>query len=143
MTALGVTPAPDETAARIDRPPAASRVFILAEIGAGDVAAVMQSLKASLPAGTRLQTRITAQAEDPVSAGPSSTLNTRQWEIFALLAEGLTNKQIGRRLSLSHFTVRNHVCHILHAVGAGTRREAAQTFILWAGASSGCAEPSA
>lgn len=51
-------------------------------------------------------------------------LTTRQREILALLATGLSNKEIGRRLDLSHFTVRNHISQIMRLLGASTRQEA-------------------
>ena len=142
MTASDIASLLDATDSSGDRPQLEPRVLILAEVGPGDVVAVMQSLRATLPPGARLLTRITAQAEDTVSARNAS-LNTRQWEVFALLSEGLTNKQIARRLGLSHFTVRNYVCHILLAVGARSRREAARTFVGGSDTRSGSAEPSA
>lgn len=143
MTASDVEPLPDVTTGLGGRQPVEPRVLILAEVRADDVVAVMRSLAATLPPGARLLTRIAAHTNDTASARNSTTLNTRQWEIFALLAEGLTNKQIGRRLGLSHFTVRNHVCHILQAVGARSRREAAQTFAARSRTRSDSAEPSA
>lgn len=140
MSSSTLTPGRSLTAGPGGRQPVEPRVLILAEVGASDVVAVMQSLRAALPAGTRLLTKVSARAEATASANHASTLNTRQWQIFALLAEGLTNKQIGRRLGLSHFTVRNHIGHILQAVGVKSRRQAAQTFATWADARSASAE---
>jgi DNA-binding NarL/FixJ family response regulator len=100
----------------------------MAEIEVGDVVNVVQTLRATLPVGTRLLTRLMSASEELPESRPAFTLTVRQWEIFALLSDALTNKQIGRRLGLSHFTVRNHVCHILHAVGARSRRQAEVVF---------------
>ncbi len=40
-------------------------------------------------------------------------LSSREYEIVRLIAEGLSNREIGRRLTLSEKTVKNHVSHIL------------------------------
>ncbi len=42
-----------------------------------------------------------------------SELSSREFEIVRLIAEGLSNREIGRRLTLSEKTVKNHVSHIL------------------------------
>lgn len=42
-----------------------------------------------------------------------SELSGREFEIVRLIAEGLSNREIGRRLTLSEKTVKNHVSHIL------------------------------
>jgi DNA-binding CsgD family transcriptional regulator len=44
--------------------------------------------------------------------------------LVALVAKGLTNKEIASRLNLSEFTVRNHIHRILKQLDAETRREA-------------------
>jgi NarL family two-component system response regulator LiaR len=53
-------------------------------------------------------------------------LTGREREVLALLAEGLTNKEIAERLTLSPATVRVYVSHILSKLGAGNRTEAAR-----------------
>ncbi len=42
-----------------------------------------------------------------------SELSSREYEIVRLIAEGLSNREIGKRLTLSEKTVKNHVSHIL------------------------------
>jgi len=57
--------------------------------------------------------------------GPAATpspLTDRQREILDYLLGGLSNKEIGRKLGLSHFTVRNHVSNILRVLGYPCRR---------------------
>jgi PAS domain S-box-containing protein len=50
----------------------------------------------------------------PCSAGPLAALTRRELEILRLVAEGLTNAAIAQRLSLSLYTVRNHLQNVLH-----------------------------
>lgn len=52
-------------------------------------------------------------------------LTAREREVLALLAEGMTNKQIAGVLTLSPGTVRLHVSNILSKLGASNRTEAA------------------
>jgi DNA-binding NarL/FixJ family response regulator len=51
-------------------------------------------------------------------------LTNRQLDVFRLLAEGLPNKLIARRLGLSEATVKLHVSAILRALGVRNRTEA-------------------
>jgi DNA-binding NarL/FixJ family response regulator len=48
-------------------------------------------------------------------------LTIRQREVLELVAEGLSNKEIGRRLDISPFTVRLHVSAIFLALGVKSR----------------------
>lgn len=51
-------------------------------------------------------------------------LTLRQQQLVALVAKGLTNKEIASHLHLSEFTVRNHIHRILKQVDAESRSEA-------------------
>ena len=48
-------------------------------------------------------------------------LTGREREVAALVAQGLTNAAIARRLVLSERTVENHVAHVLHKLNLSTR----------------------
>ena len=52
------------------------------------------------------------------------SLSPRELEILEMVAKGLTNKEIGRAIRVSHFTVRNHVRHIIAKLEVGDRTEA-------------------
>lgn len=52
-------------------------------------------------------------------------LSPREHEILELVSKGLTNKEIGHVIQVSHFTVRNHVRHIIAKLDVGDRTEAA------------------
>ncbi len=53
-----------------------------------------------------------------------NTLTPRQREILRLLATGLENKQIARRLGIGTHTVKTHVSRVLQKLGAASRTEA-------------------
>jgi DNA-binding NarL/FixJ family response regulator len=57
-------------------------------------------------------------------ATPPAALSARERTVAALLAEGLRNKEIARRLGLRLATVKNHVHNVLKKLGARNRREA-------------------
>ena len=57
-------------------------------------------------------------------ARPSVRLTPRQQEVLQLLAQGASTHDIAATLHLSVETVRNHVRHVLHALGAHSRLEA-------------------
>jgi two-component system response regulator DevR len=52
-------------------------------------------------------------------------LSPQEHRVASLLAEGLTNRQIGQRLGLAEKTVKNHVSAVLTKLGAANRTEAA------------------
>jgi len=62
----------------------------------------------------------------PVKRSARPDLTLRQQQLIALVAKGLTNKEIASQLNLSEFTVRNHIHRILKQVDAGTRSEAVE-----------------
>lgn len=57
--------------------------------------------------------------------GPGFTLTPRQREVLRLVAEGRTDKEIARLLTLSPRTVEMHVARILQTMGCAKRAEAA------------------
>jgi PAS domain S-box-containing protein len=67
--------------------------------------------------------QVTDLVEAP-HAHPELPLTPRQAEVLELLERGQTTRQIAAELHLSGETVRNHVRHILRAVGAHSRLEA-------------------
>jgi len=55
---------------------------------------------------------------------PELHITPRQAEVLRLLERGRSTQQIADELHLSRETVRNHIRHLLHAVGAHSRLEA-------------------
>jgi DNA-binding NarL/FixJ family response regulator len=72
----------------------------------------------------RLVSEFAARTKQP--SGPSQTLaelTSREREVMALVAEGLTNSEIGERLFMSPATARTHVSRILTKLGARDRTQ--------------------
>lgn len=54
-----------------------------------------------------------------------AALSDRELEVVRLIAEGLSNKEISTRLSLSDKTVKNHISHILAKMNLTARTQVA------------------
>lgn len=55
---------------------------------------------------------------------PDQALTAREAELLTLLAEGLTNRELGRRLHISEATVKTHLAHIYAKLGVDSRAAA-------------------
>ncbi len=68
---------------------------------------------------------VQGESVEPQKPKPIDTLTPRETEILGLLAEGLSNKMIARRLGISDGTVKLHVKAILRKLSVHSRVEAA------------------
>jgi len=57
--------------------------------------------------------------------GPAVELSLRERQVLDLIAEGLTNRQIGEKLELAEKTVKNYVSGLLAKLGMERRTQAA------------------
>lgn len=60
---------------------------------------------------------------------PPVTLSERETEVLALVAEGLTNAQVARRLHISDNTVKFHLQNIYQSLGVTNRTEASRWYL--------------
>lgn len=72
----------------------------------------------------RSKGRHTASNTKPASNQAMTKLTQRQAEVFALMAQGLSNKAIARKLFISEATVKGHVTAILTTLGVANRVQA-------------------
>lgn len=93
----------------------AALVALGAPAAAEAVARALRAAGASVPRGPRASTR-----ENPAN------LTEREAEVAALLAEGLTNRQIADRLVVSPKTAGHHVSAVLAKLGVQRRAEVAR-----------------
>ena len=68
---------------------------------------------------------IAGAAASDADAAATAELTARERQVLELIAEGLSNRQIGERLFISGKTASVHVSAILRKLGAATRTEAA------------------
>ena len=73
--------------------------------------------------------RVVASLRAPDAAGgttdPQPDLTLRERQILDLIADGLTNRQIGERLDLAEKTIKNYVSGLLAKLGMERRTQAA------------------
>jgi DNA-binding NarL/FixJ family response regulator len=109
-------------------------------VDALDAGAVGYLLKDSEPTEVLAAVRAAASGHaplDPRVAGallpsrrrdPGTDLSTREREVLLLVAEGLANKQIAKRLGIAERTVKVHLGSVFRRIGVADRTSAA----LWA-----------
>jgi DNA-binding CsgD family transcriptional regulator/tetratricopeptide (TPR) repeat protein len=90
----------------------------------GSSAAARETAELARQAALALGARPLLSALDETVGAVSTTLTSREAEVLALVAEGRTNGEIGKRLFISTKTVSVHVSNILAKLGAGGRTEA-------------------
>lgn len=71
----------------------------------------------------RLIAEYAARARTPVGAKPVDILTGREREVVALVGEGLSNDEIGKRLYVSPATAKTHVSRAMVKLGARDRAQ--------------------
>jgi NarL family two-component system response regulator LiaR len=97
--------------------------YLLKDVSMDELADAIRSAYAgrSTLAPEAAQVLIQAARQEPE---PGYDLTARETEVLALMVEGLTNPQIGERLTISVTTARSHVSSILGKLGVSNRAEA-------------------
>lgn len=60
---------------------------------------------------------------------PAQLLGERELVVLDLVAQGLTNKEIGSRLHLSHYTIKDYLSKAMRKLGTSTRAETVITAV--------------
>ena len=102
-----------------------------------DAGAIGYLLKDAEPAELISAIRSAARGESPLdpraartmlsaqrASGPLESLTDREREVLGLVAEGLPNKQIARRLDISEKTVKAHLTSAFRTIGVDDRVQA-------------------
>jgi two-component system, NarL family, response regulator DevR len=101
--------------------------YVLKDIrGAG----LVESVRKVAAGKNLLDPALTARVVERMRGGSRgdprlATLSTREKQIMVLIADGLTNREIGLRLSLAEKTVKNYVSGLLSKLGLQRRTQAA------------------
>jgi len=130
IVAVGI---PDDESVVLGLMEAGIAGYITAEQPLGELveaveAAANGELKCSPRVSAVLARRVAAQKAEELRGSDAHRLTQREREIAALIAEGLSNKQIARRLSIERATAKNHVHNILAKLRVDHRGEVATLF---------------
>ncbi len=91
--------------------------YVLKDASKEDLAAAIRAAKAGQT--TIAQKAATVLLSD--KADSNVELTDREHDVLRLLGKGLTNKQIGKQLHLSPFTVRHHVSQLIKKLAVPNR----------------------
>lgn len=100
-------------------------------VAAGDAVIAPEATRRLLEAYVALDRDAARLAVDedtdsvPSSSTPGDQLTDRETEVLALIAEGLSNRDISVRLSISAGTTKTHVSRVLTKLGCRSRTQAA------------------
>jgi DNA-binding NarL/FixJ family response regulator len=92
------------------------------------VRAVRDAAAGHAPLSPRAAMALLPSAQSPSAQAPAASLSAREREVLALVAVGLPNKSIARRLEISEKTVKAHLTKVFATLGVADRTSAA----LWA-----------
>ncbi|MGH3453305.1 MAG: response regulator [Nocardioidaceae bacterium] len=101
--------------------------YILKEVSGGDL---VDSIRRVAAGQSLLDPAVTQRVLDRLRQGTDEpeelrSLTEQERRVLALIAEGLTNKQIGEQLFLAEKTVKNYVSSLLSKLGLERRTQAA------------------
>jgi two-component system, NarL family, response regulator DevR len=101
--------------------------YVLKQVRSHDLVAAIRTVALG---ESLLDPAITAKLLDRLGSKPDerdelASLTEREKDILALIAEGLTNRQIGQRLFIAEKTVKNYVSSLLAKLGLERRTQAA------------------
>ncbi|WP_405640370.1 response regulator [Streptomyces sp. NBC_00019] len=121
----------DDEDALLDAIMAGASGYVLKQIRGSDLVSAVRTVASGQsmldPATTaRLMRSLRADpAETPGMSPELTSLSPRERDILALIGEGLTNREIGKKLYLSEKTVKNHISRLLAKLGVQRRVQAA------------------
>ncbi|MFI6409877.1 response regulator [Streptomyces sp. NPDC050548] len=121
----------DDEDALLDAIMAGASGYVLKQIKGTDLVSAVRTVASGQsmldPATTaRLMRSLRAEpAQAPEIAPELASLSPREREILALIGDGLTNREIGKKLYLSEKTVKNHISRLLAKLGVQRRVQAA------------------
>jgi NarL family two-component system response regulator LiaR len=89
-------------------------------------AELLEAVRLAAAGETVLSSRAQAALARPLRSGkPAQALSPRELDVLALLAEGLSNVEIGQRLGIGESTVKTHVSNVLGKLALSDRTQAA------------------
>ncbi|WP_333735521.1 response regulator transcription factor [Streptomyces sp. IBSBF 2806] len=121
----------DDEEALLDAIMAGASGYVLKQIKGSDLVSAVRTVASGQsmldPATTaRLMRSLRADpVETPAVPSELAGLSPRERDILALIGEGLTNREIGKKLYLSEKTVKNHISRLLAKLGVQRRVQAA------------------
>ncbi|NEM90064.1 response regulator [Galbitalea soli] len=105
---------------------AGAKGYVLKDVrGSGLVEAIRRVSQGHSLLDPALRRRAVENMRDETGEDPRlAALSLRERQVLALIAQGLTNRQIGEKMSLAEKTVKNYVSSLLSKLGLQRRTQA-------------------
>jgi DNA-binding NarL/FixJ family response regulator len=92
--------------------------------------AVREILQGGAPMSSAIARKVVATFHEPTKPeNVHVVLSAREREILDLLSQGLSNKEIGAKLNVSPFTVKNHLAKVFEKLHVRSRTEAVMAYL--------------
>jgi DNA-binding NarL/FixJ family response regulator len=90
-------------------------------------AELFRAIRAAARGESALAPSVAARLLGRMRAPDQEALSAREIEVLSLVAEGASNREIGRQLQISEATVKSHLVHIYGKLGVPDRTSAVTT----------------
>ncbi len=119
----------DEEADLFEAIKAGASGYLLKEVDPAEIAEAVRQIHAghsllSPVVASKLVSEFAAISKRADERASRPNITARELEVLQFAADGLTNRQIGRRLGISENTVKNHIRNILEKLHLHSRMEA-------------------
>ncbi len=105
---------------------AGAKGYVLKGISGRDLTRVIRSVvDGEVFVSQALASRLVMEMSAPKRSDPFEELTPRELEILQLLADGLSNREIGEQLHLAEKTVKHYMTNVLEKLEVGSRVQAA------------------
>lgn len=127
VVVLTVSEASDDIMAALK---AGAKGYVLKGVGSAALVEILQGIVkgesyVSPALAARLLTEMRLRPPPTGAEDPLSKLTAREEQILRLVAQGMSNKEVGRKLDLQEKTVKHHMTRILEKLQVRNRTEAA------------------
>ena len=105
---------------------AGARGYVLKGVSGRELARVIRSVSSGdVYVSPALASELLLELSNPLPPDPLNALTEREKQILELVAEGLTNREIGERLHLAEKTIKHYMTNVLQKLHVRSRVQAA------------------
>jgi two-component system response regulator DevR len=115
----------DDDEALVDAALAGAAGFVLKQIRGGDLVKSIREIANGSQLLDAAETRMAMQRLRDSETGALARLTAKERQVFDLISEGCSNREIGEQLFIAEKTVKNYVSSVLSKLGLVRRTEAA------------------
>ena len=115
----------EDDEALVDASLAGAAGFVLKQVRGNDLVESIRKVASGAQLLDAAETRMAMQRLRDTEAGSLETLTEKERQVFDLIGEGCSNREIGEQMFIAEKTVKNYVSSVLAKLGLVRRTEAA------------------